>query len=182
MNSAVQIALLATLLALCYAKKNIFGCHREVSIQEFMTAHSRIWFYATSKSSGQSTCIRDNVHNATEKGIAFLRTYVNRTVYEQDFYVIQMYGRSVNGTTMIVRKMSGRQEDISEERLIYANHKRTCAVFYVQSIKERKKHWCDLRIKHEAIKQWVPVRCLLAFNTYPCFGWKKQLFTNMCKI
>ncbi|XP_077529626.1 uncharacterized protein LOC144142071 isoform X2 [Haemaphysalis longicornis] len=135
MNSTVQISLLATLFALCYAKGNLFGCHRKASIQEFMTAGSRIWFYATSRSSGQTTCIRDNVHNATAKGIAFLRTYVNRTVYEQDFYVIQMYGFSLNTTTMLVRKMSGVQQNISEERMIYTNQKRTCAVFYVKSLK-----------------------------------------------
>ncbi|XP_077528982.1 uncharacterized protein LOC144141277 isoform X2 [Haemaphysalis longicornis] len=98
------------------------------------------------------------------------------------FYVQQMYGSSVNPTTMVVRKTSGIPQDISVERMIYTNPSTNCAVFYVESLEELGKHWCDLRVKHEGIRGWIPLGCRWAFYRYPCYGWKRQLFTDVCRI
>ncbi|XP_077529627.1 uncharacterized protein LOC144142073 [Haemaphysalis longicornis] len=184
MNSVLRICLVATLLTLCYGHYNSPGWQRRFYIPQFMIPEARIWFWATTKWTGPQMCIRDNVHNATQNGIAFTRTYVNRTEYEQDFFVQQMYGRYYDPLTMIVRKISGRPEDVSVEKMLYTNGRRNCAVFLVWSLTgpDRGRYWCDLRINHKAIRHGPTYDCQLVFWRYPCHGWKRQLFTDMCKI
>ncbi|XP_077528983.1 uncharacterized protein LOC144141278 [Haemaphysalis longicornis] len=182
MRLIVQISILATFIAVSSGQFDHWGWHRRFYIPEFMRPETRIWFWATSRWHGPLTCIRDNVHNATKAGIAFLRTYINRTQYEQDFYVQQMYGRYYDPITMVVRKTSGLPEDIAVERMIYTNANRNCAVFQVWSLKERGTPWCDLRVHHTAIRRLPAIDCQMAFFRRPCYGRKRQLFTKMCRI
>ncbi|XP_077529077.1 uncharacterized protein LOC144141356 isoform X2 [Haemaphysalis longicornis] len=180
MTFIVQISLLAMLLAVCYGRHDLSRWFRKGTIQEFMTQGSRIWLSFTSITSGQSICIFDNVHNATEDGVAFVRHYVNRSnLYEQDFYVQQRYGHSLNSYTMVVEKTSGYPQNVTRETLIFTNPWRTCGVFFVESLTEPRRKWCDLRVNNKAINYWIPPGCLIAFYNRPCYGRKIKLI-NMC--
>lgn len=168
------------LSAVCYSRNNFPRWFKRGTIQEFMTEDSRIWFSFTSVTSGQSMCIFDSVHNATAQGVAFVRHYVTRSnLFEQDFYVQQMYGHSLNPFTMLVEKTSGLPENVTKETLIFTNPWRSCGVFLVESLKEPRRRWCDLRVNNNAIKYWIPIGCLIAFYQGPCYGRKKNLI-NMC--
>lgn len=183
LNAGFVITLLAIFLTICCGnKQNLLGCQKEIAIAEFMKPNSRIWFYFTSRVHVRPMCIRDNVHNATKKAIAFLRTYVTRTEYEQDFRVEQYYARLLDPTAMVLNKTTGIPTDTSVEMLVHASKCRTCAVFFVWSLRGGGRHWCDLRVKHRVIKRPPTQDCIDAFLRPPCNGKKTLLFTDLCRI
>lgn len=183
MTSVLPICGWAVLFVVCYGHDHMFSWHRKYPIQYFMTEQSRIWFYATSRLSGDTECMIDTVENSTKKGVAFVRSRVNRSyLFDQDFYVRQMYGRSLGQDAMVVKKLSGLPEDDSIEMMTYTNPARTCAVFFVWSIKEPGKHWCDLRVKDASLWVGPEYPCAYVFHQPPCNGRRRALFTSYCQV
>ncbi|XP_077529717.1 uncharacterized protein LOC144142230 [Haemaphysalis longicornis] len=175
--------LLAILLATCYGnKQNLLGCKQQIAIEQFMKRNARIWFYFTSRVNLRPMCIRDNVHNVTNKAIAFIRTEITKTEYEQDFFVEQFYARLLDPTFMVLNKTNGQPRDKSAEMLVHLSRCKTCAVFFVWSLTGGGRHWCDLRVRHVAIKRGPTRDCYEAFERPPCNGKKKLIFTDLCRI